>query len=209
MTLFLTAVPMTHPEFTDYAGKPGGWRPDRWGDATWQHHAVMSLFGELGNGPAARANGDVLFRAEPEHGRLLVQSSVTPTAPELRTTSLDPVLASIEAGTPVQALLVANTVRTINRTGPDGTTRTHRARIPDTHLEGWLKDRLAGAAEPEGHVVAESGELRRGKSQLITTTFRFNATVVDPDALARLCRDGVGRAKAYGCGMLSVLPVRA
>jgi CRISPR system Cascade subunit CasE len=201
----LTNVAMTHPAFAD----------GRWGDASWQHRAVMSLFGDLGSSPAARTNGQVLFRVEPDAlapagtvGRVLVQSAAEPTAHGIRVTSLAPVFAAYAPGVTVRLLLRANTVRTINRTHTDGKVRRHRARIPDGELEGWLNDRLGGAVLLHSTVLAEPGELRRGKAQLITTTYRTDATVTNPQVLARLVRDGVGRAKAYGCGMLSALPVR-
>jgi CRISPR system Cascade subunit CasE len=201
----LANVRMAHPVFAEA----------RWSDAAWQHTAVMRLFGNLGGTPAARAANHVLFRVEANAaaedgtiGRVLVQSTAIPTAEGIRVTSLTPVLASYRTGTTVRLLLRANTVRTINRTDVNGTPRRHRARIPDQQLEGWLKDRLEGAADLHTPVLTEPGELRRGRAQLITTTFRADATVTDPHALARLVRDGVGRAKAYGCGMLSALPVR-
>jgi CRISPR system Cascade subunit CasE len=198
-------VPMRHPVFTE----------GRWGDAAWQHSAIMDLFGDLGGTSAARAHGHVLFRVEPDApaadgsvGRVLVQSTVAPSAAGIRTNSLAPVLACYERGGTVRLLLRANTVRTINRTGADGKTRRHRARVPDGQLEGWLKDRLEGAVDLHTPVLTEPGELRRGRAQLITTTFRADATVIDPPSLAQHVRHGVGRAKAYGCGMLSALPVR-
>lgn len=222
----LSNVPMHHPTFTDPTNRPAGWVPSNWADAAWQHHAVMDLFGDLGSNTDARAVGRVLFRVEAElaahdntTGRVLVQSSVDPSAAGLRTTSLAPLLASYEAGQEVRLLLRANTVRTINRTH-NGTTKRHRARVPDRHLPVWLADRLDGIVTiPTAQIVDRdgieltvpdvkftSGELRRGRAQLITTDFHANATVVDPQALARAVRDGIGRAKAYGCGMLTALP---
>lgn len=201
----LVNVPMTHQVFA--AG--------RWTDAAWQHTAVMRLFGGLGDGPVARGNGNVLFRVEPDipawdasAGRVLVQATAEPTAEGVRTTDLAPVLASYEPGRTVRLLLRANTVRTINRTDPSGAVKRHRARVPDADLTGWLHHRLSSAVELHQPVMTEPGELRRGKAQLITTTFRADATVVDPKLLTTLVRDGVGRAKAYGCGMLSALAVR-
>jgi CRISPR system Cascade subunit CasE len=200
----LANVPMTHPVFAEA----------RWGDAAWQHRSVMRLFGDLDGNGTARSNAHVLFRVEPDHaawddtvGRVLVQSSVAPAATGLRVTNLAPLLSAYEPGMAVQLLLRANTVRTINRTGSDAVVRRHRARIPEVDLAGWFTDRLAGAVEVQPPVLTEPGQLRRGKAQLITTTFRANAIVQDPQQLALLVRDGVGRAKAYGCGMISALPL--
>lgn len=200
----LTNVPMSHPVFAD----------SRWHDAAWQHTAVMALFSELGDGNA-RANAQVLFRVEPEiaaadatRGRVLVQSTVPPERHTggIRNTDLDMLLRSYQAGQAVQIVLRANTVRTINRTGADGVERRHRARIPDHKLEAWLQDRLAPTVQLHLPARITPGQLRRGRAQLITTTFHATGTVHDPDRLAHLVRDGIGRARAYGCGMLTAIP---
>lgn len=213
----LINIPMNHPAFAEQT----------WGDAAWQHHAVMSLFGELGRGSAARATGHVLFRVEEDrpapdgtHGRVVVQSSVAPTSAGVRVTDLDDLLGSYADGQDVRLLLRANTVRTINRTHA-GEVRTHRARVPDVDLPGWFATRLADAvvipkttvvlgdgSEVEAADVKHvSGELRRGRAQLITTTFHARGRIVDAEALRHHVVDGVGRAKAYGCGMLTALTV--
>jgi CRISPR system Cascade subunit CasE len=47
---------------------------------------------------------------------------------------------------------------------------------------------------------------RRGKraGKLVMVTFEGVLTVQDPDALVRHLENGVGPAKAFGCGMLMV-----
>lgn len=200
----LINAPMSHPAFAEA----------RWHDAAWQHRTVMSLFGDLGGSPQARANGNVLFRVEPDTaahdttpGRILIQSTAPPEADGLAVRDLTPLFATYQPGAPVRLTLRANTVRTINRT-TGGVTRTHRARIPDADLDGWFKDRIGHAVDLAYPPAVIDGTLRRGKAQLITTTFLAEATVTDPDALIALVREGIGRAKAYGCGMLTALPAR-
>ncbi|MEX0666846.1 MAG: type I-E CRISPR-associated protein Cas6/Cse3/CasE [Acidimicrobiia bacterium] len=197
--MLLTNIPMDHPMFAE----------GRWHDARWQHRQVMRLFGDLGDNSQARSRGAVLFRVEPDvaGGRVLIQSSVPPIQSGLRTTGLGAVLERYAAGQRAQLLLTANTVRTINRTGLDGTTRTHRARVPESQLGSWLKDRLHSAIELHDTISITPGVRRQGKAQLICTTFRATGTVTDPDRLRSLCIEGIGRAKAYGCGLLTALPL--
>lgn len=213
----LINVPMGHRVFAD----------QRWGDAAWQHHAVMSLFGDLGGNEEARASGQILFRVEEDRpaadgsiGRVLVQAAVDPEQGDgLRTTDLTDLLASYASGQQVRLLLRANTVRTINRTR-DGKVSRHRARVADAQLPGWFVSRLEGVVDvPTSTIVMDgretqvpdvkhvSGELRRGRAQLITTTFHAVGTIADPDRVRQHVIEGVGRAKAYGCGMLTALPV--
>lgn len=201
----LANVPMGHPIFAE----------GRWGDAAWQHRAVMRLFGDVGGSRASLPTAQVLYRVEPEvsghdgsQGRVLVQSVPDPAADGIRVTRLAPVIAAYAQGVTVRLLLRANTVRSINRTGADGKVRVHRARVPADRLDAWFRDRLSGAVDVRSPVLMEPGELRLGRAQLITTTFRADAEVSDPQRLRQLVQAGIGRGKAYGCGMLSALPVR-
>ncbi|CAG4902551.1 unnamed protein product [Acidithrix sp. C25] len=49
--------------------------------------------------------------------------------------------------------------------------------------------------------------LRAGRTPLRIARIDGNAVVRDQGALVALLDEGVGRAKAYGCGLLSVLPI--
>lgn len=205
MAIHLSSIAMDHPTFAQ----------SRWHDARWQHRQIMALFGDLGGNSGARTTGRILFRAEPDMpahdgspGRVLVQSSVLPEAEGVRSVDLTPTLERLRPELPVHFQLRANTVRTVNRTDADGNERKHRARIPEAELEVWLRDRLAGAVALDGHAAAVPADQRAGRAQLITTTFHARATVEDPERLREHIIGGVGRAKAYGCGLLSVLPIR-
>ncbi|MFD3685735.1 type I-E CRISPR-associated protein Cas6/Cse3/CasE [Nocardiopsis sp. NPDC058631] len=47
----------------------------------------------------------------------------------------------------------------------------------------------------------------RMRVPLVTATFDGRLTVTDPDALRRVLCAGLGRAKAYGCGLMTLAPV--
>ncbi|MFI1700600.1 type I-E CRISPR-associated protein Cas6/Cse3/CasE [Streptomyces bobili] len=52
------------------------------------------------------------------------------------------------------------------------------------------------------------GSSRRGKQvTLVTVTFDGRLEVTDPDALRRTLSHGIGRAKAYGCGLITLAPL--
>ncbi len=97
---------------------------------------------------------------------------------------------------------------------------------PDTKLSpeqvygAYLQRKLSGAAEILSTAVTERGFVRARKN-LKTHTVGFVAvnligslTVLDPAFLQELCKEGIGRSKAFGCGLLclsrpgSVLPRR-
>ncbi|GAB7100777.1 hypothetical protein JCM3263A_22520 [Thermobifida fusca] len=49
---------------------------------------------------------------------------------------------------------------------------------------------------------------RKGRPvSLVTVTFDGRLEVTDPDALRRALISGIGRAKAYGCGLMTLAPV--
>lgn len=197
--MFLTNVSYAHPHL----------QATRWHDQGHVHRRVMALFGDLGGDSDARSRGEVLYRAEPEvaTGRLLVQSNTPPVVDEVRTSALAPLLSSLHTDQPVRFRLDANPVRTVNRTGADGVERTRRAQVAAEDLPGWLADRLGAALAIDDLDDPQVSYRKSGRAKLVVASFRGSATVVDPEALNRLIRDGVGRAKAYGCGLLSVVPV--
>jgi CRISPR system Cascade subunit CasE len=197
--MFLTVVPLTHPLFSRA----------RWHDGSWAHHRVMDLFGDLGGGPTARQCGQVLFRVEPDvgEGRVLVQSSVAPVVDGLRSSSLLPMLERLEVGTRVRFLLHANAVRTVNDTNyATGKVRKYRADVHPEALPAWVANRLEGAIDVSvlDDPTRQSRMMR--DARLSVSTFRGHGTVSDPQQLRQLIAEGVGRGKAYGCGLLSVLP---
>ena len=51
---------------------------------------------------------------------------------------------------------------------------------------------------------------RKGKRMrvpVVTATFDGRLTVTDPEALRQALTSGIGRAKAYGCGLMTLAPV--
>lgn len=60
-------------------------------------------------------------------------------------------------------------------------------------------ERGAGGRHPDG---------RRNKVTLTTVTFDGRLQVTDPDKLRRTLTAGLGKAKAYGCGLMTLAPVR-
>jgi CRISPR system Cascade subunit CasE len=50
--------------------------------------------------------------------------------------------------------------------------------------------------------------IRRGKPvTLVTVTFDGRLEITDPEALRRTLTQGIGRARAYGCGLLTLAPI--
>lgn len=203
--VWLTAIPAAHLGLTA--------RVRDWTDHDQAHKAVMSLFPDNLDGPrtARRATGTILWRLDQDPNRpprLLVQHTTglrpdVTADPTVQTTRLDQVIATLTPGQTVRYRLVANPVRAV--TGRRG----HRAAVKDPdELLDWAATRLAqaGLAEIIPTDLPETKLLRHGNTPLWTARFQGHAAVSDSTLLQGAVAHGIGRARAYGCGLLSVLP---
>lgn len=199
----LTLVPLTHPALRAAMRRPG--------DEAQLHRAVMSLFPDdlPGREGGARAAGRILHRLDtPPAGpaRLLIQHAVAlradvATDPTLRHVALSAVLDRLVPGISCRFRVVLNAVRSQTGTGK-------RLAVTDPDdLVSWGHARLAGCGFGHIELVAPpTTALTRGRSPLWTARYDGHAQIADHDVAAGAVRDGVGRAKAYGCGLLSLLP---
>jgi CRISPR system Cascade subunit CasE len=192
--------------------------PD-WDDPRALHRVVMAMFPTTlpGEPHERRANAKILFRVEETvTGRaVLIQSSVKPThAPDGSKVKQVRCGTAMTPGTLVRFRIAVNTV-TRNRTQrPKG--KACDLPLPEDQVDAWLADKLAGGLDQVSILASTRtvyGTDREGlKSGTVTAlqvdTMDGVATVDDPDRLLELILDGVGRAKAYGCGLLTVSPIR-
>ncbi|GAA4899008.1 type I-E CRISPR-associated protein Cas6/Cse3/CasE [Streptomonospora salina] len=76
----------------------------------------------------------------------------------------------------------------------------------DEH-ELLVHDRRSNAFDkPEHQPAATANGKRKNRVSLVTATFDGRLEVVDPEALRRTLTRGLGRAKAYGCGLMTLAP---
>lgn len=187
-----------------------------------RHRDIMSLFAQFSDSSAARSEGGVLFRLDRPQGSqpvYLVRSKVPVTVgvPGIETIVEPPL--SVQEGQPVSFRLAVNAVQ---RNGD----KMIRSVVPDDkalpqpengaiHLTPWLQKRLAPALKDvkvlnhQREVLSESkssrgAENNRGVKTVQIDTIEGVAIVEDPSALQQLLENGIGRAKAYGCGLLTV-----
>jgi len=174
-----------------------------WNDAEQVHHAVMSLFRENLPGPQQqrRATAGILYRIDQNTGRILLQATVAPIRTDhgIRTTDLSGLLTRLTAGTAVRFRLDINAVRCQARTH-------HRSPVPESEFPDWLARRLHPALTAITILDAPITVRRAGQTPLRIAHVTATARIGDRDALLQLIHAGVGRARAYGCGLLSVLP---
>lgn len=201
------------------------------------HRGVLRGF-EAVEQADARAHHGVLHRLETDERTgalvLLVQSRSVPDwdrwprewlakmSEAVATRSIDEELARLEPGTKCGFLLVANaTRRVMTKSGPDGA-RNNGKRVPVRGQEGaedWLLrkakecgfelvregDRILVDVRPE---LQREGRRRGGRLTFDGVRYEGFLRVVDADVLRESVVAGIGPAKAYGFGLLSVVAMR-
>lgn len=179
------------------------------------HCVLWNLFPE-----AKDAERDFLFRVGPSdrnRAEILMQSKRRPEALSNFVRILDwrDYPLSLQEGQRLRFLLVANPVKTIvdedGRKNVEGEPK--KCRVPLVREEdqrGWIERKLGDAAMLESLVIdpispirfRKSRENRAGKIQPVR--FQGVLTVKKPEAMLELIHSGVGPAKAFGCGLLSL-----
>jgi CRISPR system Cascade subunit CasE len=200
-------------------------------DLTAAHRLVCSAFDDLTNSEPGR----LLWRWEPgSEGevRLLVQSATTPDWSRVDDGlwSADPMVKDISTlrevispGRRYRFALAANPTKKIDtKTGPDGR-RRHGRRVPLRQMEdqlAWLKRHgtRSGFTIPVNHlgqpeVTTTAPSLQTGKrsnGNLTVESVRFEGSLIveDANALFDAIRNGIGPARAFGCGLLTLAPDR-
>ncbi|MFH8473371.1 type I-E CRISPR-associated protein Cas6/Cse3/CasE [Streptomyces sp. NPDC018000] len=190
------------------------------------HRRIMSLF-PSDAGPDPRARFGVLFRTEdtPTGPHLLIQSTHEPDTSRLPdgygsalTRPLDALIDAIRPGLNIRYRCVASPVRK-----PGATTRALYNLPPVVPLTGtaaddwWLRQADLSGLKPltlHSHPLdAVQGERRPDgtppqRIRHARTQFDGTAAIIDTDLLRTKILSGIGRGKAYGCGLLSIAPTR-
>jgi CRISPR system Cascade subunit CasE len=191
------------------------------------HRTLMSVYPDLpGPAPKRQAHG-VLWRLDNARGGFVqyVQSHTEPdwdklpdghlTAPaEVR--PLRPVLDAVAPGRKLSFRMVANPTKC------DGKTRRRFALKQPAEQVEWL----IRQGDRHGFVIPSAGDglpdvvstaiatltgRKSGQTKITVDPVRFDGhlVVTDQAAFTEALTDGIGRAKAYGCGLISLAPARS
>lgn len=216
-SVYITKYPIHVALAQDTANKPTrGWDMN---DPKFRHRAVMALFGNL-KSATPRKEAGVLFRAEYHAGQppfFLIQSLISPVHISAETEIKHIELPAYEKGCVVSFQLSVNAIRRDSKQRASGG-KAHPVPfdgVTDTGVQqtmtAWLQHKLLPALSDitiTKHRREVLGADRSGRSSHPMTvqvdTVEGVATVNDGAALNKLRLDGVGRAKSYGCGLLTV-----
>lgn len=170
------------------------------------------------------AQRDFLFRIEQQQSgvgtQVLLQSATKPQTGEHspNLVALRDYLPNIQNGQRLRFRLRANPIKTIKdrdkgTVEKKGHTFTKTVRVPLLHEEqqqAWLERKLLDVAQLEILLMQpepvlyfrKAKEGRSGKIQ--TVLFDGILTVTDTVAFNKALKQGIGPAKAFGCGLLSI-----
>lgn len=146
----------------------------------------------------------------------LVEQAGWPAAEQdgWQTRSYEPLLDELSAGQRYRFRLTANPVRAQRNPGYKRSKAVGHVTV--AQQEQWLLDRAAGwgfsvvtgvCGSPDLSVTDRAvRRFRRGVAEvtLSTATYEGHLEVTDAAALRRTLAHGAGRAKAYGCGLLTL-----
>ncbi|MFF4652596.1 type I-E CRISPR-associated protein Cas6/Cse3/CasE [Streptomyces sp. NPDC001380] len=147
--------------------------------------------------------------------------------PGWQTYTYAPFLERLDKGTTWNFRLTANPVHYARTKDGEPTKRT--AHLTPKHQLQWLLQRQdAGGfrilGKPQDKQLTEHGDEyqaavrdqrsldfgkrgARGRITLTTVTYDGRLEVTEPDALRRVLTGGLGKAKAYGCGLMTLAPL--
>ena len=200
------------------------------------HAAVLAGFAEASSHTTSEAR--TLWRVDHLPNAQVTLYIVSPTAPDLthlieqagwpttetwQTRPYDSLLNSLEAGQQWAFRLTANPVRSGHRT-PDDTHTRRFGHVTVAQQREWLIARAkpAGFTIPTGelgepdvlvhnrisHTFQRTRDRHSGKVTIQAATYDGRLEIADADALRRTLVQGLGHAKAYGCGLLTLAPQR-
>lgn len=178
------------------------------------HQRIMQSFPDEAR-EKARADWKVLFRVEEDGRMILVQSDLEPDWSRLP----DGYLESVESK-PIARLLEELKSGQIlrfrikaNPTKRDNASRKRVGLRRPADQEAWLR-RQAGRGGFEvlevriGNAAGVTGRQKEKPDpiRLETALFEGLLRIVEPETFRDTLRKGIGRGRAYGCGLLSVAP---
>jgi len=157
----------------------------------------------------------VLSRQKPDFTNVVAQFGETDRPAVWKTKDYDPLLERLENGQTWRFRLKANPVRSVSGDTDGGKRGKIMAHVTPAQQKQWLLSRaetLGVELRAEAFDVVHTQWYRFDKGQkqnvtLRTASFEGVLTVADAQRFRLALQTGIGRAKAYGCGLMTVMRV--
>jgi len=182
-------------------------RVKNWGDHGELHRLVMGLFASAnlpGEATEKRLSRNILFRVDeaPSGKIVLVRSDIGPTNLPLKAKTKLVAVGVPVTGAPVRFRMTVNAIR---RSRPaNHTIKRGKGITPVDNISDWVNERLGTALTDITVFTHDRAVVTSGKSALQLDSIDGYALVGDAAELEFSLRSGVGRAKAFGCGLLTI-----
>lgn len=192
-----------------YLLTPADRRALRWTDSYSLHRIVYDLFDDV-RGDDKQASSGILFADKGVRrgvSRVLILSDRPPRRPQRGALETRPLPDDYLRASSYRFEVIVNPVRRDNRSGKLQAVRGREAVAAwfREHGPGWGFDVHAASL-----LVTDMQADRFRKGAATATIARATLTgrlrVTDRDAFVRSVCQGVGRARAFGCGLLQIVP---
>ena len=156
----------------------------------------------------------------------LIEMAGWPSTTTWDVTAYDAFLARLASGQRWHFRLTANPVRSVkHRGGPSAARGSVSPHVTVEQQTQWLTARATtwGFRIPTNNLGAlqlqvsdrhtssfgrrADGERRRDRVAITRVTYEGTLDILDTDALRHALTNGMGRAKAYGCGLMTLAPI--
>lgn len=144
---------------------------------------------------------------------ILLQSEQEPIATrKVQIVESKPISLQFSEQQHLRFLLVANPIKSIQLDKKTGKTLSKPCRVPllkEEEQQAWLMRKFNNIAILDSLIIRPCAALyfykkESGGGKIIPVAFEGVLTVKKPDELQKIIENGIGAAKAFGCGLLSV-----
>ncbi len=182
-------------------------RVEDWGNYGELHRIVMGMFSSTelpGSEGEKRLSRNILFRVdEGAAGKIiLIRADVAPTNLPRDAKTKDVGVGAPPVGTPVRFRVTVNAIRRTKPLGP--TVKRGHGTSPVDRIAEWVTAKLGPGLEDVTVFDHVRSVASSGRAPLQLDVVDGHGIVSDSAALEELLRGGVGRSKAFGCGLLTL-----
>jgi CRISPR system Cascade subunit CasE len=192
---FLSMIPLSHPNIIE--------KVKNFSNRDELHKAVMSFFPHNIPSENKREYYNILYRIESNSRmpHVLVQSQYSIIDDEYgaRTKNITNIFENYKENTPVKIVVDINSIKIEKNS-------TKRHPVKNSEMSSWLNKVLGDCVSELELLDARTLVVQKSNVPLRVTRVEAFAVVKNEEYFVNKLKYGVGKAKAYGCGLITALP---